>query len=143
MNNKGGLLINKINLLTGRNFNRLIKTYNLDVNYPQGKILFILSKYRELSILNLCKELSLKKSTLTSMLDRLQSKGYINKRISCDDKRITLVSNTRKASDIVKAYEEIVYQLNLTYYDGFNDQEIKNFENYLTKVYSNLDNLER
>lgn len=142
MKNKGGLLINKINLLTGRNFNKLLKKYNLDVNYPQGKIIFILSKYEELSIMNLCKELSLKKSTLTSMLDRLQTKGYINKRISCDDKRITLVSNTRKASGIVKAYEEIVSQLDLTYYDGFNKKEIKDFENYLIKIYSNIENLE-
>ncbi|MCR1955080.1 MarR family transcriptional regulator [Clostridioides mangenotii] len=142
MKNKGGLLINKINLLTGRNFNKLLKKYNLDVNYPQGKIIFILSKYEELSILNLCKELSLKKSTLTSMLDRLQSKGYINKRISCDDKRITLVSNTSKASGIVKAYEEIVSQLDLTYYYGFNKKEIKDFENYLIKIYSNIENFE-
>lgn len=142
MKNKGGLLINKINLLTGRNFNKLLKKYNLDVNYPQGKLIFILSKYEELSIMNLCKELSLKKSTLTSMLDRLQSKGYINKRISCDDKRITLVSNTMKASGIVKAYEEIVSQLDLTYYDGFNKKEIKDFENYLIKIYSNIENLE-
>lgn len=142
MKNKGGLLINKINLLTGRNFNKLLKKYNLDVNYPQGKIIFILSKYEELSIMNLCKELSLKKSTLTSMLDRLQSKGYINKRISCDDKRITLISNTMKVSGIVKAYEEIVSQLDLTYYDGFNKKEIKDFENYLFKIYSNIENLE-
>lgn len=143
MKNKGGLLINKINLLTGRNFNKLIRNYNLDVNYQQGRILFILSIFGEISILNLCKELSLKKSTLTSMLDRLQSKGYINKRTSCDDKRITLVSNTSKAREIVKVYEEIVYQLDLIYYDGFDKHEIKDFENYLTKVYSNLDNLER
>lgn len=143
MNNKGGLLINKINLLTGRSFNKLIKKYNLDVNYPQGKILFILSKYGEISILNLCEELSLKKSTLTSMLDRLQSKGYINKRVSSTDKRITLVSITRKACEIVKVYEEIVFQLDLIYYDGFDKQEIKYFENCLEKIYSNLENLDR
>ena len=42
------------------------------------------------------------------MLDRLQSKGYINKRVSSTDKRITLVSITRKPVKSLKVYEESI-----------------------------------
>ena len=84
MSNKiGGLLITKINFLSGRIFNKMIKKdENIEINHSQGRILFALSKFGDMSINDLCMELSLSKSTLTSMLDRLYITEYIDKRIS-------------------------------------------------------------
>ena len=142
MNNKGGFLINKVNLLSGRVFNRLIKEYtNLDINHSQGRILYVISIYEQLSINQLCKELSLSKSTLTSMLDRLEIQGYISKTLCKEDKRITLISNTKKAEDVVKIFEEVVSKMNLMFYDGFKDEDIEKFEGYLEKVFLNLQNI--
>lgn len=139
MNNKGGFLINKINFLTGRIFNKLIKEHNnLDINHAQGKILFIISKHNELSINDLCKELSVSKSTLTSMLDRLEAKGYILKKMSTEDKRITLISNTKKADESVDIFSDVINKMNDKFYDGFEEEDIKLFEKYLEKIYINL-----
>lgn len=140
MNNKGGFLINKVNFLSGRIFNKLMKEHkNLDINHAQGKILFVISRYKELSINDLCKELSLSKSTLTSMLDRLEDKGYILKRSSEKDKRITLISNTKKADESIHIFNDVIIKMNAKFYDGFEEEDIKRFENYLEKIYFNLE----
>ena len=140
MNNKGGFLINKVNFLSGRIFNKLMKEHkNLDINHAQGKILFVISRYKELSINDLCKELSLSKSTLTSMLDRLEDKGYILKRSSEKDKRITLISNTEKADESIDIFNDVITKMNAKFYDGFEEEDIKRFENYLEKIYFNLE----
>lgn len=140
MNNKGGFLINKVNFLSGRIFNKLMKEHkNLDINHAQGKILFVISIYKELSINDLCTELSLSKSTLTSMLDRLEDKGYILKRSSEKDKRITLISNTKKADESIHIFNDVITKMNSKFYDGFEEEDIKRFENYLEKIYFNLE----
>lgn len=140
MNNKGGFLINKVNFLSGRIFNKLMKEHkNLDINHAQGKILFVISIHKELSINDLCKELSLSKSTLTSMLDRLEDKGYILKRSSEKDKRITLISNTKKADESIHIFNDVITKMNAKFYDGFEEEDIKRFENYLEKIYFNLE----
>ncbi|WP_250673274.1 MarR family transcriptional regulator (plasmid) [Paraclostridium ghonii] len=140
MNNKGGFLINKINFLSGRTFNKLMKEYKtLDINHAQGKILFVISRHTELSINDLCKELSLSKSTLTSMLDRLESKGYILKTTSKEDKRITLISNTKKANKSIDIFNDVITKMNNKFYDGFEEDDIKAFEKYLEKIYLNLE----
>ena len=140
MNNKGGFLINKVNFLSGRIFNKLMKEHkNLDINHAQGKILFVISRYKELSINDLCKELSLSKSTLTSMLDRLEDKGYILKRSSEKDKRITLISNTEKADESIDIFNDVITKMNAKFYDGFEEEDIKMFEKYLEKIYFNLE----
>lgn len=140
MNNKGGFLINKINFLSGRTFNKLMKQYkDLDINHAQGKILFIIDKHKELSINDLSKELSLSKSTLTSMLERLENKGYIEKRVSPEDKRITIVSNTKKADESITIFNNVVNQMGDKFYDGFEKEDIIKFEQYLEKIFLNLE----
>ncbi|WP_055668835.1 MarR family winged helix-turn-helix transcriptional regulator [Desnuesiella massiliensis] len=143
MSNKlGGLLINKVNFLSGRVFTKLIrKNKLLHINNAQGRILFILSRFKEMSINELCNELSVSKSTLTSMLDRLYFNGYIIKKTSELDKRLTLISITEKAKESVNIYESIVYQMEKIYYKGFSEEDINKFENYLSRIYINLEEI--
>jgi DNA-binding MarR family transcriptional regulator len=144
MKNKiGGLLISKINFLSGRVFTKLMKSNTSpNVNHAQGKILFVLSKKNEMSINDLCKDLSLSKSTLTSMLDRLHLSGYILKNLSETDKRITLVSITDKAIPEINIYKNTVSKMEQIYYKNFTDKEIEQFENYLGRVYKNLEEID-
>ncbi len=143
MKNKGGFLINKVNFLSGRVFNKIMKQHkSLEINHAQGKILFVISVHKELSINDLCRELSLSKSTLTSMLERLESKGYIYKRVSKVDKRITLVSNTKKADETINIFNDVVNTMNDKFYDGFEKEDIKKFEEYLEKIYLNLEKID-
>lgn len=140
----GGLLISKINFISGRIFSKLIKKRkSLEINNSQGRILFILSKFKEMPINNLCEELSLSKSTLTSMLDKLEASGYIVKKSSDLDKRSTLINITERGEIAVELYGDIVKDMENIYYKGFSEEEIYLFESYLGRVYTNLKNKDK
>lgn len=140
----GGLLISKINFISGRIFSKLIKKRkSLEINNSQGRILFILSKFKNMPINNLCEELSLSKSTLTSMLDKLESSGYIVKKLSDLDKRSTLINITERGEMAVVLYSDIVKDMETIYYKGFSEEEIYLFESYLGRVYTNLKNKDK
>lgn len=140
----GGLLITKINFLSGRIFSKIItKKNNLQINNSQARILFVLSKFKELNINKLGEELSLSKSTLTSMLDRLDNLGYIKKKPNHLDKRETLINITEEGAKIAQTYSAIVDEMSLAYYKGFTEKEICEFENYLEKIYINLKNFDK
>ena len=137
----GGLLISKINFISGRIFSKLIRTRkSLEINNSQGRILFILSKFKEMPINNLCEELSLSKSTLTSMLDKLEVSGYIVKKANNLDKRSTLINLTEKGELAVELYSKTIGEMEKVYYKGFSEEEIYLFESYLNRVYTNLKN---
>ena len=77
---EAGILIAKIHQLSGRVFNRKLKNNKLDkLNPAQGRIMFVLWNKNSLPIHELSKETQLSKSTLTSMLDRLEEAGYIKR----------------------------------------------------------------
>ncbi len=99
----------------------------------------MLSKKGEMSINDLSKELALSKQSLTSMLDRLYTGGYISKRISEVDKRIILISLREKSNLEVEYYENIVSKMGDIYYKNFSQEEINEFENYLKRIYKNLE----
>lgn len=135
----GGLLISKINFISGRIFSKLIKKRkSLEINNSQGRILFILSKFKEMPINNLCEELSLSKSTLTSMLDKLEFSGYIVKKVNDLDKRSTLINLTQKGKVAVELYSKTIEEMEKVYYKGFSEKEIYLFESYLNRIYTNL-----
>lgn len=143
MQNKiGGLLISKINFISGRVFTKLMKNNtSTNINHAQGRILFVLKKKGEISINDLCVDLSLSKSTLTSMLDRLHLNGYISKKTSELDKRITLIAITDKAIEEVAIYEKTISKMEHIYYKNFTETEVEEFENYLKRIYKNLEEI--
>lgn len=75
---EGGFLIAKIHQLSGRIFAKIMKKSGIDeINPAQGRILFVLWNKDEIPISELSKKTMLSKSTLTSMLDRLEKAGYV------------------------------------------------------------------
>ena len=74
---QGGFLIARIHQLAGRIFTRKLKEYNIEINPAQGRMMFVLWREGEIPINELAKKTSLGKSTLTSMLDRLEASGFI------------------------------------------------------------------
>lgn len=143
-NTKGGLLIAKINFLSGRIFSKIItKKSNTNINNSQARVLFVLSKFKELNINKLGEELSLSKSTLTSMLDRLEKLGYIKKTLNHLDKRETLLNITDEGYKIAQTYDSIVDEMSAIYYKGLTENQIYELEEYLEKIYINLKNIDK
>jgi DNA-binding MarR family transcriptional regulator len=140
MKNNGGYLINQIQKKSSRKFNELLKEKNIDeFNGSQGVILYSLWNNKELTIKEIGKITGLAKTSLTSMLDRMEEKGLIRRKDNSEDKRSIKIMLTDKAKELEKDYNDISNKMSNIFYKNFSDKEINEIENYLERIISNLE----
>lgn len=140
MDTKGGFLISRIKQIGTRIFDRMLAESGVDeFNGAQGRILYVLWQCNDISISHLSAQTSLANTTLTSMLDRMESSGLIVRKSDPTDRRNKLISLTDKAKALKSDYEKISQQMSELYYIGFTQSEITQFESYLQRVLSNLE----
>ncbi len=135
---KGGFLISKIHQLSNRIFSKLLADYEININSAQGRILFPLWKKDGISIVELSKQTALGKSTLTSMLDRLEESSHIKRVNSKEDRRKILIFLTEKNKALSEKYIAVSKNMTEMYYENFSSTEINDFEEYLERILSNL-----
>jgi DNA-binding MarR family transcriptional regulator len=135
---QAGFLMAKIRQVAGRIFERMLNEYGIEINSAQGRIMFVLWQQDNISINELAKKTQLKKSTLTSMLDRLEKMGYIKRQRSKKDRRIILIKRTNKDRNLEKKYVELSQEHTKFFYRGFSEDQINRFENDLKQILDNL-----
>ena len=135
---QAGFLMAKIRQVSGRVFERILKEYGIEINSAQGRIMFALWQADGISINELAKKTQLKKSTLTSMLDRLENMGYIRRQRSKVDRRKILIKRTNKDKTLESKYVELSQEITKLFYKGFSKTEIDRFEKDLVKILDNL-----
>jgi DNA-binding MarR family transcriptional regulator len=135
---EGGFLIAKIHQLAGRILGRKLRQYGIAINPAQGRIMFVLWHSDGIPINELAKKTSLGKSTLTSMLDRLESSGHVARVPCAEDRRIILVQRTEKDKAFEKLYTELSQDMTKIFYGGFRKKEIDEFEFFLSRIFDNL-----
>lgn len=140
---QGGFLIGMIQRVSGRIFAKKLKKYKIDINPAQGRILFVLWQKDSIPINELAKKTSMGKSTLTSMLDRLEKAGHIKREAPQKDRRTLLIKLTEKNKGLQSLYEQVSDEMNELFYKGFKEMEINEFENYLKRLVANLTEYER
>ena len=139
---QGGFLMAKIRQVGGRIVERLLKQYNIEINSAQGRIMFALWQQDGIAINELAKKTQLKKSTLTSMLDRLEKMGYIKRIRSKKDRRKILIKRTEKDKALESKYVEISEEMTRIYCKGFTNSQIDHFEKDLEQILNNLTEFE-
>jgi DNA-binding MarR family transcriptional regulator len=136
---QGGFLIAKIHQVSGRIFAKILKKAGIsEINPAQGRILFALWKKDEIPITKLARKTLLSKSTLTSMLDRLEEAGFIIRIPSKKDRRTILIKRTEKDKRFESKYVQVSDEMTNLFYKGFASEEIDTFEEYLKRVLANL-----
>ncbi len=136
---QGGFLIAKIHQVAGRVFARRLKEHGIvEINPAQGRIMFVLWREDGISINQLVKRTSLGKSTLTSMLDRLEASGYLRRVPSREDRRQILIHRTEKDKVFEGVYVRVSQEMTRLFYDGFSPTEIDRFEQCLQRILDNL-----
>lgn len=135
----GGFLISKIHQISRRVFARKLKAHGIEeINPAQGRILFVLWQADGLTISELARRTSLGKSTLTSMLDRLEQSGLLKRQPSPSDRRETVIVRTQKDRDLETLYNSISREMTDLYYRGLTDAQVDQFEHCLRKILDNL-----
>lgn len=136
---QGGFLVTQVKQVSGRLFERLLTDAGVEAfNGPQGRILYVLWQQDGIPIIELSRKTGLAKTSLTSMLERMEQADLIVRIPDQDDKRricVSLTANARKLSD---KYDKVSHKMNEIYYAGFSDQEIIVFEDTLRRILANL-----
>ena len=140
MERQGGFLITRIKQVGGRIFERILAQKNIDAfNGAQGRILYVLWHEDGIPICELSRETGLAMTTLTGMLDRMETSGLVRRDRGDTDRRKILIFLTERAKALKDDYDEVTKEIGDIYYKGFSEQEIRQFEAYLRRVLENLE----
>jgi MarR family transcriptional regulator, organic hydroperoxide resistance regulator len=143
-NTKGGFLITQIKQVQSRIFEKLLAEAGVDAfNNAQGRILYILWQTSPIPIIELSQKTGLAKSTLTSMLDRMEASGLVCRVHDKVDRRQIKIGLTDQAMTLNEDYNLVSSRMNAIFYNNFSDEEIAAFEQHLNKVHQNLKDYER
>lgn len=135
---KGGFYITQIKQLQDRIFERLLLENGIEISGGQGRILFILWKTDHLTISEISEKTSLAKNTVSVVIDGMVHKGIVERNINPQNRRQTIVSLTEYAKSLQAEYEIVSRQMNELFYQGFSEDEQKQFEHYLARILGTL-----
>ncbi len=140
MERQGGFLITRIKQVGGRIFERILAQRNIDAfNGPQGRILYVLWQRDGIPISELSRETGLAMTTLTGMLDRMETNGLVRRERGDADRRKILINLTENAKMLKDDYNEVTKEISEIYYKGFAEEEIRQFEAYLRRILVNVE----
>jgi Transcriptional regulators len=83
-----------------------------------------ISMYEHKTASEVAKELHLTPGTLTSTIDRLAKKGYVERIRSKDDRRVVRLGLTKKGRVEYRAHAAFHHTLVKEFLNGFNDEEV-------------------
>ena len=73
----------------------------------------------------------------------MEEYGLICREVSASDRRQSLISLTPRARALEKRYNQVSQQMNSLFFKGFEKEEIKELEQYLDRIVSNLEQTEQ
>ena len=112
-----------------------------DIAPSYGDILYVLDKKGVLTLQQLASLTMKDKSTVSSVVTRLERLGYIQKKINNDDKRLTLISITHKGKKYKPLLLELSRAMNKKCFYGISKDEKAMLFKILQKIYENADRL--
>lgn len=134
-----GFLISQVKQVQDRVFDALLRKNGIgEFNGAQGRILYVLWQEDNIPIIELSRRTALAKTTLTSMLDRMESNGFLIRSYDKADRRQTRILLTEKAKSLNIKYENVTNVMIQLFYKNFTEDEIKTFEHLLERILDNL-----
>ncbi len=138
MDTNGGFLISQIKQVQGRVFERLLNEAGIaEFNGAQGRLLYVLWQEEDLPIVEISRRTGLAKNTLTSMLDRMEAQGFVQRANDPADRRQIRIRLTQRARSLQAQYDAVSQKMNALFYRGFSSAEILDFEEKLRLILAN------
>ena len=140
MRTNGGFQISKIKQLGDRVFEKILTAQGIEAfNGAQGRILYVLWQEDGVPIKTIAERCGLAITSLTTMLERMEQSGLIIRQQDSGDKRKTLIFLTDKAKALKEDYDAVSDRMSTIFYQGFTEEEIRNFEEHLERIRLNLE----
>jgi DNA-binding MarR family transcriptional regulator len=119
--------------------NSLLEKGINDIVPSYGNILTVLyDNNGQLKMNEIGKILGKDKSTITTLVNNLEKRGYVEKVRSSEDKRAVYVSLTDKARQIEPVFNQISAEVHKTAYKGFTNEEKEELLRLLKKLNKNF-----
>jgi len=137
----GGYQALQIRLLNGRIFQKLLsKEPEAQYRSEQGKILTVLWQKEDgrATATDIALTSGLANNTLTSMIKKLVDQGLVTIEQSDQDKRKKFVVLTELGWEQKEIGDRVSKELGEIFYQGFSNQEIREFEAYQERIITNL-----
>lgn len=137
----GGYQALQIRLLNGRIFQKLLsKEPEAQYRSEQGKILTVLWQKEDgrATATDIALTSGLANNTLTSMIKKLVDQGLVTIEQSDQDKRKKFVVLTELGWAQKAIGDRVSKELGEIFYQGFSNQEIREFEAYQERIITNL-----
>lgn len=128
-------LRSEVNSFIIDNLNR-IGINNISVSH--GNILFMLIKYKSLTMKELAGKINRDASTVTSLVKKLEKNEYVVITENAKDTRSKIVSLSSKSKSIKEDFFNISENLNESLWDGINEEDAYVFMECLDKMIENI-----
>lgn len=138
---QGGYQALQIRLLNGRLFQKLLsKEPDALYRSEQGKILTVLWQKEDgrATATDIALASGLANNTLTSMIKNMVEQGLVTIQPCTQDKRKKYISLTDLGWAQKEIGDRVSRELGEIFYQGFSDQEIREFEAFQERIISNL-----
>lgn len=139
MNVYAGNMISQIKQIGDRIFEQILSKQNIDAfNGAQGRILYVLWQRDNISFKELADRSGLATTTLTGMIDRMETAGLVVRISDPEDRRKIRLVLTDMAKSLQQEYEFVSEQMAAVFYAGFSREEIELCEAMLGRILKNL-----
>ena len=130
-------------IVTNQLHRRMVES-NLEgmrIHRAQHRLLMTLSCKRSYSQVEIAKELEVSPATIAVALKNLEKEQYIVRTSKEGDNRVKDVLLTEKGQKLVEDSREYFNLVDSEMYQGFSEQEKKQFVDFLKRIYHNMERL--
>ena len=129
------VLLSQVSALLARAGGRSLDPWN--VTWPQALSLLVLAEQGEpISATRLVEQLGLGRTAMTSVVDRLERNGWVQRRPSPVDRRTADLVLTDAGRELVDAIRPVLRQLSDSYFAGFKPRELERLSTDLNRLRS-------
>lgn len=139
LDNDIGYILHKAAMVSKNNFTNNLSAYNLTPGqFTVLKVVSYNNQNAGLSPAIIAEKLDCDRPTVSGIIDRLETQGWITRLPNPQDKRSYIIKLTEKANRILSLFEEIKEENNNILLKGFKEEETIFFKNYLLRVIDNF-----
>lgn len=120
-----------------------LRTLDEEIYRSQHRLLMTLGKNPNCSQSELAVILEVSPAAVAVSLGKLEKSGYITRETNTDDHRSNQVAITEKGNRIIQSSLKLFEDVERTMFQDFDEAEICQFNEFLQRVYQNLDHMQQ
>lgn len=127
------VMLTQANALLARALGRALAGWQ--ISWPQALSLFVLAEQEgPISATRLVEQLGLGRTAMTSVVDRLERQGWVQRRPSPTDRRVADLVLTESGIEIVRSIRPVVRSSIEQYFAGFSGSDLQTWRGGVDRV---------